>query len=58
MLYRIILITRIDLYISENNERETCSRRYVYSFTEASLEKILRFPRTLILFTLLLRVLQ
>ena len=58
MLYRIILITRIDLYISENNERETCSRRNVYSFTEASLEKILRFPRTLILFTLLLRVLQ
>jgi len=58
VLYRVILITRIDLYISENNERETCSRRNVYSFTEASLEKILRFPRTLILFTLLLRVLQ
>jgi len=54
VLYRIILITRIDLYISENNERETCSRRNVYSFTEASLEKILRFPLTLILFTLLL----
>ena len=53
VLYRIILITRIDLYISENNERETCSRT-VYSFTEASLKKILRFPRTLILFTLLL----
>ena len=53
VLYRIILITRIDLYISENNERETCSRRNVSSFTEASLKKILRFPRTLILFTLL-----
>ncbi len=38
VLYRIILITRIDLYISENNERETCSRT-VYSFTEASLSR-------------------
>ncbi len=29
VLYRIILITRIDLYISEKNERETCSRTCV-----------------------------
>jgi hypothetical protein len=43
VLYRIILITRIDLYISENNERETCSRT-VYSFTEASLRKSSDFP--------------
>ena len=51
VLYRIILITRIDLYINEKNERETCSRT-VYYFLNSL--KILRFPRTLILFTLLL----
>ena len=34
VLYRIILFTCIDLYISENNEREMCSRT-VYYFSEA-----------------------
>lgn len=43
VLYRIILITRIDLYISENNERETRSRT-VYSFTEALSRKSSDFP--------------
>ena len=43
VLYRIILITCIDLYINEKNKREMCSRT-VYYFTEATLSKSSDFP--------------